>query len=202
MRPVPRLGAVNFALVAIYFVPAWGVDALRVLRSPFAGFEDRAHAAAASAIRQVFDLGLEGLLRTSNLLAATKLVVTAGFVAYLIEFSRALVMGREPNRETTDIVLMAALVSVVLWSVPALALDDVGLIRLHATQLLLIVSAVVVITIERHIEERHTVPAPPTRAVAPQPSTLDLSQAIPGATGYKARLLAWRAARSEGLTAR
>ena len=200
MRPVPRLGAVNFALVAIYFVPAWGVDALRVLRSPFAGFEDRAHAAAASAIRHVFDLGLEGLLRTSNLLAGTKLVVTAGFVAYLIEFSRALVMGREPNRETTDIVLLAAAVSVVLWSVPALSLDDVGLIRLHATQLLLIVSAVVVITIERHIEERHTVPAP--RAAVPQPSALDLSQAIAGAAGYKARLLAWRAARSEGLTAR
>jgi hypothetical protein len=93
---------------------------------------------------------------------------------------------------------MAAVASVVLWSVPALALDDVGLIRLHATQLLLIVSAVVVITIERHIEERHMAPAP---AAIPQSSTLDLSQAIPGAAGYKTRLVAWRAARSEGLRA-
>ena len=129
------------------------------------------------------------------MLAATKLVVTAGFVAYLIEFARALVTGREPNRETTEAVLLISVLTVVLWAVPALALDDVALIRLHATQLLLIAGAVVVITIERHIEERGCAQRSSARRSA---STLDLSQAIPGAAGSKARLMAWRAARSEG----
>ena len=41
MRSNPGLGLVNFALVSAYFVPAWGHDALRVLTSPYNGFEDR-----------------------------------------------------------------------------------------------------------------------------------------------------------------
>src|SRR5258705_8592516 len=146
----PSLGSVNLALVALYFVPVWGHDAVRALKSPFGGFEDRAHAAAASAIRQFFDWGLDGLIRTSNVLAATKLVITAGFVAYLIEFARALVMDREPNRETIEVVLMIAVITVGVWAVPAFALDDAGLIRLYASQLLLVVSAVIVLTVERH----------------------------------------------------
>jgi len=198
MRPVPRLGAVNLALVAIYFVPTWGGEAVRALKSPFGGLEDRAQAAAVMAIRHFFDLGLDGLLRSSNILAASKLVVAAGFVAYLIEFARALVMSREPNRETTETVLTIAALTVVLWSVPALALDDVGLIRLNATQLLLVAGAVIVLTIERQINEL----AAQAAAAAPRASARDVTQAIPGAAGCKARRMAWRAPPTDGLTAR
>jgi len=91
MRWNPGLGLVNFALVSAYFVPAWGHDALRVLTSPYNGFEDRAHAVAAIYIREVFDFGLPGLIRTSEMLAGLKMVITAAFVAYLIEFARSLV---------------------------------------------------------------------------------------------------------------
>src|SRR5258708_31766467 len=90
MRPYPGLGLVNFALVSAYFVPAWGHDALRVLTSPYNGFEDRAHAVAAVYVRDLFDLGLVGLIRTSEMLAVLKMVATAAFVAYLIELARAL----------------------------------------------------------------------------------------------------------------
>ena len=37
----PSLGSVNLALVALYFVPVWGHDAVRALKSPFGGFEHR-----------------------------------------------------------------------------------------------------------------------------------------------------------------
>jgi len=86
MRSNPGLGQVNFALVSAYFVPAWGHDALRVLTSPYIGFsfEDRGHAVAAVYFRDVFDLGLAGLIRTSEMLAVLKMVITAAFVAYLI----------------------------------------------------------------------------------------------------------------------
>jgi hypothetical protein len=69
MRLNPRLGLVNFALVSAYFVPVWGHEAWRVLTSPFNGFEDRAHAVAAVYYRDLFDFGLAGLIRTSELLA-------------------------------------------------------------------------------------------------------------------------------------
>jgi hypothetical protein len=153
MRWNPGLGLVNFALVSAYFVPAWGHDALRVLTSPYNGFEDRAHAAVAVYFRDVFDLGLAGLIRTSEMLAGFKMVIAAAFAAYLIEFARSLAMRREPNRETVDVVLGLALATSLIWILPTLKLGDPGLIRLQATQFLLLVGAAVVIVIERHIEQ-------------------------------------------------
>jgi hypothetical protein len=153
MRTTPGLGHVNFALVSAYFVPAWGRDALRVLTSPYNGFEDRAHAVAAIYFRDVFDLGLTGLIQTSEVLAGLKLVIAAAFVAYLIEFARALVMRREPNRETVDIVLLLALATSMIWILPTLKLGDPGLVRLQATQFLLLLGAAMVIMIERHIAQ-------------------------------------------------
>src|SRR3954452_8891271 len=114
----PGLGSINLALISVYFIPTWGRDALRVLVSPWNGFEDRAHAAAAIYVRQLFDLGLDGMMRVSSVLAALKLVIAAGFLAYLIEFARGLAVGREPNRETGDLVLALAVGAVLIWALP------------------------------------------------------------------------------------
>jgi hypothetical protein len=152
MRPKLRLGLVNLALVSLYFVPVWGNDALRALTSPYNGFEDRAHAAVAVSFRDVFDLGLTGLLRTSSMLAGIKMVVAAGFVAYLIEFARALATRQEPNRETVDALLLAAVAAITVWMLSAVMLGDVEVVRLQATQFLLLVGAAGVIMIERQIE--------------------------------------------------
>jgi hypothetical protein len=166
MRWIPRLGPANLALVAIYFMPIWGREAVRALRSPYNGFEDRAHAAVAAYFRDLFDFGLDGLMRTSNVLAAVKLVAAAGFVAYLIEFSRAVAVGREIDRTTADGVLVLAAATVLIWAVPLLRLDDPGLVRVAATQLMLIAGAVVVTTVERHVEQTASVQALSDNAAA------------------------------------
>ena len=160
MRPIARLGPANLALVSIYFVRAWGHDAWRALTSPYSGFEDGAQAAAAVYVRELFDFGLAGLMRTSDVLAGLKMVVAAAFTAYLIEFARALATQREPDRETIDVVLLLALATIMLWIVPTLALGDANLVRLEATQFLLLIGAAIVIMIERQFErplEAHSV---------------------------------------------
>jgi hypothetical protein len=165
MRAYPGLGQINFGLVSAYFMPTWGQDALRVLTSPYNGFEDRTHALAATYIRDLFDFGLDGLIRTSELLAGVKLVVAAAFAAYLIELARALVMEREPNRETLDVVLLLALAAAIFWIVPALMHGDPNLIRLQATQFLLLIGAAIVIAVERHLE--HVAQARASGSVTP-----------------------------------
>ena len=75
------------------------------------------------------------------------------FVAYLIDFARALVVGREPDRETLDAVLVLAGAAIMLWAWPALRSGDGELIRLHATQFLLLTGAMIVIAVERELEE-------------------------------------------------
>jgi hypothetical protein len=154
MRTCPRLGAANAALISIYFVPVWGGEALRALTSPFNGFEDRAHAVAAAYYRAMFDLSLDGLVRTANTLAVIKFVIAVGFVAYLIDFARALVVDREPNRETLDIVLLLASAALMLWAWPALAAGEGSLIRVDATQFLMLTGAMIVLLVERHVLER------------------------------------------------
>ena len=179
MRSMPRLGQINLALASLYFAPVWGGEALHALTSRFAGFEDRGHAAVASMIRDVLNLGLGGLIRTSNFLAGIKLVMAAAFLAYLIEFARALVTRREPNAETIDAVLLAGLAVVTLWMLPALTPGDLGLLHQEAAQFLLLVSAGILIAIERRSdglasprarataenpESDHALPAPAPRA--------------------------------------
>jgi hypothetical protein len=190
MRPYLKLGPANLALISLYFVPVWGRDAVRALISPYGGFEDRVQAAATNYVRQMFDLGLDGIMRVSNILAALKLVIAAAFVAYLIEFARALVIEREPDRETIDAVLVLAVTAIVIWALPALALDDAGIVRLAATQLLMVIGALIVITIERHVE-RAIIGRDPQ--VAPSPAR------EPVFSSYRARLAEWRAARSEAV---
>lgn len=164
MRTFPRLGAVNLALISLYFAPLWGADAIRTLTSPFNGFEDRVHAAVALCFRHLFDFALPDIVRVSNLLGGIKLVVAAGCVAYLIEFFRALATGREVDRATLDVLLALAVGTTVIWAVSALALGDAALIRLHATHALLVAGAVFVIMVERQIEQM--APARSRRATA------------------------------------
>jgi hypothetical protein len=160
MRSFTRLGSVNAALVSLYFAPVWGAEAFRALTSPYFGFEDRAQAVAASYLRALFDLGLDGLTRASTLLAGVKLVAAIAFVAYLIDFARALLADREPNRETLGAALLLAATALMLWAWPALATAAGDLIRLQATQFLLLAGVMVVTLVGRQIEENAPAPQP------------------------------------------
>jgi hypothetical protein len=151
MRSPPRLGAVNVALISIYFAPVWGTDALRALTSPMYGLQEPAQVMAASYYRALFGFGQDGLVRTSYLLSGLKFVVAIGFLAYLIDFARALVIGRQPNRETIDAVLALAAVSIMLSAGPALAGGDGELLRLLAIQFLMLTGATIVITVDRRV---------------------------------------------------
>ncbi|MFL6799555.1 MAG: hypothetical protein ACJ8F3_19330 [Xanthobacteraceae bacterium] len=162
MRPFPGLAGVNAAIVAIYFAVVWGYDGLRALSSPYYGLEERVHAVAASYFRALFDLGLDGLLRVSTVLAAVKFVIAAGFIAYLIEFARALAVRREPDPQTLDGVLLLAATAIMFWAWPALGSGDAVLIRLYATQFLLLTGAMIVLAIERHAQDASAQPTPIT----------------------------------------
>lgn len=156
------LGSVNLALLSLYFVPVWGRDAVRALISPYNGLDDRAHATAALFFRHLFDLNYGGMVAVSHALAGIKLVVVAAFVAYLIEFARACVMRREADRETIDVVLILAVADTFVCMLAAVALGEAAIVRLYATQMMLLAGAITVIVVERHV-------AP----AAPAPSRVD-----------------------------
>jgi hypothetical protein len=192
MRSRPGLGATNLALISLYFAPVWGADAQRLLRSPFSAFDDPAHTGAASFVRQIFDFGIDGLMLTSNVLAGTKLVIAVAFLAYLIEFARALAVGREPDRETLNVVLMLAVAGILIWAVPAFALDDGALIRRCATQLLLVAGAVIVVVVERSSAQAAQIEPSRSVSLAREEAAMRLA---PAATPRKVWLPRWAATR-------
>jgi len=166
----PSLGPYNLALAACYFAPVWGSEAASALTSPYGGLTDPMHAGAAIRLRALLGFAPEQLFDVASYLAAFKLVVVASLVAYVIEFSRAVVTGRAPDRATTNTVLALAVAAVAIWIMPALAFDPAAATHAHVAQLLLVAGALIVITIERHIEETAAV-AVPTREPNAQAGT-------------------------------
>ena len=166
MRSNSRLGSCNAAILAIYFAVVWGGDGFRILRRPFHGFEDRLQATAAAYWRALFDLSLDGLISISNGLAALKFLIAAGFLAYLIEFLRASVTRKPVAEDMLDCVLLAAVSSLMLWGWPALATGDAALIRLLATEFLLLLGALIVLYIEGQLSPQVSAAAADVEAEA------------------------------------
>ena len=162
-RLAPRLGPYNLALAACYFAPVWSSEAIGALTSPYVGLTDPIHAGAAIRLRGFLGFAPERLFDVASCLAAFKLVVVASLVAYVIEFSRAIVADRAPDRATTNTVLVLAVAAVAIWIMPALAFDPAAATHAHVAQLLLVAGALIVITIERHLEEMAAAAAPGTR---------------------------------------
>jgi len=141
------------ALVACYAAPTWGAEAIKALTSPYGGLIDPVHAAAAVRLRVMLNLAPEQLIDVANWLAAFKLVVVAALLAYVIEFARAVLSDRAPDRATTDTVLALAVVAVAIWIMQAIVFDPAAVTQAHLAQLLMVAGALIVSTIERHIED-------------------------------------------------
>jgi len=139
MRRIPGWAG-QFCSGFSLFVPL-GHDRAAGAHLPYNGFEDRGHAVAAvifvtSSTRAV------GLIRYPDA-ASWKMVIAAAFVAYLIEFARALAMRREPNRGRRRRAAARFSDRRHLDSADPDA-GDPDLIRLQATQFLLLVGAAIV----------------------------------------------------------
>jgi hypothetical protein len=145
--------------LSLYFIPVWGREAVRALMSPYNGLDDRAHATTAIYFRQLFDLDHNGLVVVSHVLAGIKLMIVAAFVAYLIEFVRSIVMRREADRETIDVVLILAAADIFVCILAAVTLGEAAIVRLYATQMLLLAGAITVIVVERHVAPEPPAPS-------------------------------------------
>lgn len=172
---LPSLGAVNLALLAFYFIPAWGRSAVWALTSRYNGLDDRIHATTVIYFRNLLDLDYYGLVVTSHVVAGIKLVIAAAFIAYLIEFARAWTIRREADRDTIDLVLILAAAGIFVGILAALALGEAALVRLYATQMMLVAGAIMVVVVERHVT-----PEPgPAQAAAAENDAEALPSALP-----------------------
>jgi hypothetical protein len=155
-----KISTFNGALVASYFIPAWAIPAFRIVASPVHGlFYERANVAAGMYVSDYLQFGAVGIIRFAWLLALAKLTVVAFFVFFLAMVFRVPTRNRGAADEALTIALaLGGLVSFVSMLLAAKIGEPMAM-KLHATELLLMVSIGIVSVFEAPAARPVAVPA-------------------------------------------
>ena len=158
-----RISSFNGALLAAYFIPTWTIIALRIMISPIHGFYERPNISIALFVSDYLQLAATGAVRAAWLLALGRLTVVAFFAIFVVLISRPAVRKAGGCDEALAIALgIGSVISFVLM-VMAAHFGETEAVRLHATELLLLLGTAIVLTVE---------PAAPSQA---EPITPELA---------------------------
>jgi hypothetical protein len=144
-----RISTFNGALLAAYFVPTWTIVAFKIMISPIHGLYERPNISIALFISD--HLQMTGLMtvRFAWLLALGKLTVAAFFAVFLALITRAPIRRTGGCDEALGIALgIGSLISFASM-VMASQVGETAALRLHATELLMLLGTAIVLLVER-----------------------------------------------------
>jgi hypothetical protein len=143
-----RISSFNGALLAAYFVPAWTIAAYRIMISPIHGFYEQPNIAVALFISDHLQLAGTTTVRLAWLLALGKLTVVAFFAIFVALLTRASI--RKTGGCDEALAMALAIGSVISFASMALAslAGEAGALRLHATELLMLLGTAIVMLVE------------------------------------------------------
>lgn len=144
-----RIGSVNGALLAAYFIPAWTMVAFNIMVAPVHGLYERPSVAVALFLSDQLQMSGMSTVRAAWLLALGRLTVVAFFAIYLVLLAIPRTRKSGASDEALGIALaIGSLISFVSM-VMASKVGEMAALRLHATELLLLLGAAIVLVIER-----------------------------------------------------
>jgi hypothetical protein len=144
-----RLSSFNGALLASYFIPAWTIIAFRIMASPIHGLYERPNISVALFIAEHAQLAAVGTVRAAWLLALGRLTVVAFFALFLVLVSRPAIRKAGGCDEALAVALgIGGLISFA-GMVMAAGVGEADALRLHATELLLLLGNAIVMAVER-----------------------------------------------------
>lgn len=166
-----RISTVNGALLALYFIPIWTLVAFRIVVSPVHGLYDLPNVSAAIFLSDHFQLAGMSTVRLAWLLALGKMTVVAFFAVFLIMATRASI--RKTRGCDEALVMALAIGSLMSFAsmVMASQIGEVAAVRLHATELLMMLGAAVLMAVEPPFQAE----ASPMREWPPQPEIYPFS---------------------------
>ena len=147
-----RISSFNGALLAAYFIPTWTIVALKIMISPVHGLYERPNIAIALFISDHLQLAATTTVRAAWLLALGKLTVVAFFAVFVVLITRASI--RKTGGCDEALALAIAIGSVISFAsmVMASQVGETAALRLHATELLMLLGTAIVLLIERPAE--------------------------------------------------
>ena len=143
-----RISSFNGVLLAAYFIPTWTIIACRIIVSPIQSFYERANVSAAFFIGDHLQLATVGTVRAAWLLALGRLTVAAFFAIFIVLVSRPTVRKSGGCDEALAIALTIGSAISFALMLMASAVGETEALRLHATELLLMLGTAIVLVVE------------------------------------------------------
>ena len=161
-----RIGSVNGALLAAYFIPAWTMVACNIMVAPVHGLYERPSVAVALFLSDQLQMSGMSTVRAAWLLALGRLTVVAFFAIHLALL--AIPRTRKTGASDEALSIALAIGSLISFAsmVMASKVGEMAALRLHATELLLLLGAAIVLLIERPAEAPKTLAVPETAPLA------------------------------------
>ncbi|RTM05409.1 MAG: hypothetical protein EKK33_34060 [Bradyrhizobiaceae bacterium] len=144
-----RIGSVNGALLAAYFIPVWTLVAFNIIVAPVHGLYERPSVAVALFLNDHLNMAGMETVRAAWLLALGRLTVVAFFAIYLALL--CIPRSRKSGGSDEALGIALAIGSLISFAsmVMASKVGEMAALRLHATELLLLLGAAIVVVIER-----------------------------------------------------
>jgi hypothetical protein len=156
-----RLSCVNGVLLALYFVPVWTVIAFQIMVSPIQALFARPNIAIALFISDHLHLsGLE-TVRAAWLLALARLTVAGFFAMFLVLILVPRVRKVAGYVEALSIGLGLGSMLTFFSMIMAAKVGETQALRLHATELLMLLGTAIVMLVEKPATQPAASPAAP-----------------------------------------
>jgi hypothetical protein len=168
-----RISSLSGAMLAAYFIPTWAMVAFRIVISPIHGFYERPNISVALFISDHLQLAGMATVRMAWLLALGKLTVVAFFAIFLVLLARAVIRKTAGADEALAIALTIGSVISFASMVMASQVGETAALRLHATELLLLLGTAIVMLTERPVQAAPQIERSASDLSLQQPQLLD-----------------------------
>jgi hypothetical protein len=150
-----RIGSISGVLLACYFIPTWTIIACRIIASPVHWFYDRPNISLAFFVSDYLQLAATGTVRAAWLLALGRLTVAAFFAIFLVLVFQARVRKSGGSSEALSIALGVGSVICFAMMLMASKVGETEALRMHATELLMMLGNVIVLAVEGPARQPH-----------------------------------------------
>src|SRR6478672_684615 len=148
MRTDWRISSFNGVLLAAYFIPTWTIVACRIIISPIQGLYERPNVSVALFISDHLQLAALTTVRFAWLLALAKLMVVGFFAIFVVLITRPSIRRAGGCDEALAMALAIGSVISFVSMVMAAQVGESQAIKLHATELLMLLGTAVVLLVE------------------------------------------------------
>lgn len=144
-----RIGSINGALLAAYFIPVWGMVAYNIMFAPVHALYEQPNISAALFVSDHLHVAGINLVRVAWLLALGRFAALVFLAVFLVLLCWPSTRRSGACDEALGVALAIGSLLSFSCMVMASQVGESGALRLHATELLLMLGAAIVLVFQR-----------------------------------------------------